>query len=42
MKREGREDEAWWWGGAQSRFDKVVERDPEDDRDYTDFNEIYY
>lgn len=30
-----REDEAWWYGGEfGSRYDRVIERDPEDDNHY--------
>ena len=32
---QGREDEAWWWGGYPSRYDhRDYNRDPEDDNEY--------
>ena len=31
---EGRETFEWWWGGSCSQFDRVVERDENDDNVY--------
>ena len=31
---EGPETEEWWWGGKSKVYDRIVERDPDDDNIY--------
>ena len=31
---EGRETEEWWWGGRDNRFNRINDKDPEDDNVY--------